>query len=210
MWKWIKSLFKKKPVYVETIKVPLPPGGIQVKYQEMYDSLKMELVGRQSVANLNSAVNRIIRDRHRYELASELVEKSIDKKIPWEVIAVIHNMESAGNFALQILNGQDYKKRTTIVPKNMGPWISWEAACIDAFKIKKCPDVWSAGATLDFLEYYNGLGYRNMGKNSPYLWSFTQYYKKGKYTRDHYYDPNYISIQVGCAIILKGLGFSGQ
>jgi lysozyme family protein len=59
------------------------------------------------------------------------------------------------------------------------------------------------------LEGYNGFGYRSKGIRSPYLWSFSNLYEKGKYVADHQFDPNAVSKQVGSAVLLKLLSEGG-
>lgn len=97
-------------------------------------------------------------------------------------------------------------KKTTLVPKGRGPFSSWEEAAVDA--LMNCHPYagknkdWSIAGTLDILERYNGLGYRNKGLPSPYLWAGTDQYVKGKYVADGKYDPNHVDQQLGVAPIL--------
>ena len=58
---------------------------------------------------------------------------------------------------------------------------------------------------LYLLEKYNGFGYRNMGKATPYLWSFSNLYEKGKYVADGRFDPEAVSKQCGAGVMLKAL-----
>jgi lysozyme family protein len=53
------------------------------------------------------------------------------------------------------------------------------------------------------MEQFNGFGYRVKGINSPYLWSFSNHYSKGKFTRDGFFDPNAVSKQIGAAVLLR-------
>ena len=62
---------------------------------------------------------------------------------------------------------------------------------------------WSLPGTLFQFERYNGFGYRPRGINSPYLWSFSNHYTKGKFTADSIFDPNAISKQCGAAVLLR-------
>jgi hypothetical protein len=70
---------------------------------------------------------------------------------------------------------------------------------------------WSVPESLWFMERYNGFGYRGRGqgttppKRTPYLWSFTNHYVKGKFVRDSVFDPNAVSRQAGAAAILQRL-----
>ena len=49
------------------------------------------------------------------------------------------------------------------------------------------------------------MGYRKRSVATPYLWSFTNHYDKGKFVADGKYDAEAISKQVGAAILLKEL-----
>ena len=48
-----------------------------------------------------------------------------------------------------------------------------------------------------------------LGVPTPYLWSFSNMYVKGKYVADHKFDPNAVSAQCGSALMLKSLQASG-
>ena len=69
-------------------------------------------------------------------------------------------------------------------------------------KLDKWTD-WSIPGILYQFELYNGMGYRRRGINSPYVWSFSNNYSKGKFTSDGIYDPNAISKQCGAGVILR-------
>ena len=66
---------------------------------------------------------------------------------------------------------------------------------------------WSAAGALYKWERYNGFGYRNYHADvlSPYLWSYTNHYFKGKYLTDGVFDPDAISKQCGTAAMLRSL-----
>jgi hypothetical protein len=55
------------------------------------------------------------------------------------------------------------------------------------------------------LEQYNGWGYRQYHHDvpSPYLWSFSSHYTKGKYVADGHFDANAVSQQCGGAVLLR-------
>jgi len=130
--------------------------------------------------------------------------------VPWWFIGMVHYRESNLNMATNIANGQAFNKKTTIVPKGRGPFKSFKDAAIDA--LVNCPPYaaknkdWSAAGALTKFEAYNGLGYANKGLPSPYVWSGTDQYVKGKYVADHVFDPNVVDVQMGGAGILKFLG----
>lgn len=155
---------------------------------------------------INAQAAKIAQNRFRYEAVAR------DTGVPWDVIGVIHYRESSGDFKGVLHNGQKIigtGKKTTLVPKGRGPFSTWEEAAIDAL-VNAPPYAarnkdWSIGGTLDILERYNGLGYRNKGLPSPYLWAGTDQYTKGKYVADGKYDPNHVDQQLGVAPILMKL-----
>lgn len=56
---------------------------------------------------------------------------------------------------------------------------------------------------LYLLEAYNGFGYRGRGVPSPYLWSFSNLYRAGKFVADCVFDPNTVSKQCGAAVMVR-------
>ena len=58
---------------------------------------------------------------------------------------------------------------------------------------------------LYLFEKFNGFGYVKRGINTPYLWSYTNHYSKGKFAGDGKFDPNLVSKQPGTAAIMKAL-----
>lgn len=155
---------------------------------------------------INAQAAKIDANRPRYEVVSKATG------VPWDVIGVIHYRESSLNFAGVLHNGQKIigtGKKTTLVPKGRGPFSTWEQAAIDALAnchphLAKNKD-WSLANTLELLERYNGLGYRNKGLPSPYLWAGTDQYQKGKYVADGKFDPNHVDQQLGVAALLMKL-----
>jgi lysozyme family protein len=55
------------------------------------------------------------------------------------------------------------------------------------------------------LERFNGFGYRRHDINihSPYLWSFSNHYTKGKFVADNTFSATAVSKQCGAAVLLK-------
>ena len=129
--------------------------------------------------------------------------------VPWWVIAVIHERECSQSWECNIAQGDPWTRRSTHDPVGRGPFSSWQNAAVDA--LTACPPHaaawkdWSPGGTLTLLEQYNGLGYAMRDVPSPYIWSGTDQYKSGKFTRDHYYDPDVIDAQLGCAGLLLAM-----
>ena len=140
-------------------------------------------------------------------------------KIPWWLIGCIDSLEGDFNHTTYLGNGDPLNHKTVHDPAGRGPFATWSLGAIDAMKDALRAQAISTfdpslGFCLAFLEYYNGAGYLNMGKNSPYLWSFSNLYSKGKFVEVKsssggyvsHYDSNLVSDQVGAACIIKQLG----
>src|SRR6266700_1924813 len=130
--------------------------------------------------------------------------------VPWWFVAVVHEREASQSWKANLAQGDPWNKKSTHVPKNRGPFKSFEAAADDAL-VNCAPYAsrnkdWSPGGALAMLEKYNGLGYYRKGKPSPYIWAGTNQYVKGKYVADGKYDPNAVDQQLGCAGLLMSMG----
>jgi lysozyme family protein len=127
----------------------------------------------------------------------------------------MHGLECGYDFNRHLHNGDSLAAATVRVPAGRPPnWVPgsrWEDSAIDALKLKKFDrvDEWSLPRVLYALEAFNGFGYRTKGIRSPYLWSFSNLYNKGKYIRDGVYDANAVSQQLGSAVLLKHLEEQG-
>jgi lysozyme family protein len=157
---------------------------------------------------------RLVEDSFEKALLGSSRYKEISNSlgIPWQLIAGLHMRESSFNFACCLHNGEPLGQVTTLVPKGRGPFLSWEESAIDALKLKGLDQIadWSIASILAIAEAYNGLGYikyHNDGEgpsldtHSPYLWSCTTHYKKGKYASDGKFDPELVDKQVGIAAL---------
>ncbi|WP_213287582.1 hypothetical protein [Bradyrhizobium sp. sGM-13] len=144
-------------------------------------------------------------------VASKVRYKAVEAMtgVPWWVIAVIHQRESSQNWQRSLAQGDPWNRVSTHVPKGRGPFNSWEEAAVDALVncgpyLARKKD-WSLGGALANLELYNGAGYVNRGKPSPYLWAGTNQYTTGKFVADGVYDPTHIDQQPGCAGLLMAM-----
>jgi lysozyme family protein len=128
---------------------------------------------------------RALKNEARYR------QVSLITGFPWRLIAAIHERESSGLFDRYLHNGQELGKPTTAVPKDK-LFYDWESAAVDALKMFESlrqqlriqTDTSDLPPLLTFAEQYNGLGYRNKGQISPYIYSGTTLYKGGKITSD--------------------------
>jgi lysozyme family protein len=144
-------------------------------------------------------------NRARYE------EVGTHLGIPWYFVGITHSLEAGFNFAGHLHNGDPLRERTFHVPAGRPivwkPPTDWPSSAEDALTLKKYnnqPD-WSLAHMLFRWEQYNGFGNRRRGVESPYLWSFSDKYIKGKYVKDGVWDPNAVSRQCGAAVLVKEL-----
>ncbi|WP_291298659.1 hypothetical protein [Elioraea sp.] len=156
-------------------------------------------------ADVEKAADSMLRGRKRYEVVS-----ARSGTVPWQVIGIMHGLECGYSFFKHLHNGDSLAGPTTRVPPGRPPgWNgtgSWEDSAVDAVRLKfKGITAWSLPQTLLALESFNGFGYRPRGVRSPYLWSFSNLYTKGRFVADHVYDPESVSKQVGSALVLKVL-----
>jgi lysozyme family protein len=134
---------------------------------------------------------------------------------PWYFIGIIHAMEASFDFRTHLHNGDPLKSRTVQVPSGRPPvWNppnDWASSAIDAITFDHFADQpdWSLARTLYNWEGYNGWRSRARGINTPYLWSFSNHYSKGKFVADNQWDPAAVSKQCGAAVMLKALVSQG-
>ena len=66
-------------------------------------------------------------------------------------------------------------------------------------------DISNLGEVLSNLERWNGFGYKARGLLSPYLWSGTDLYERGKYVSDRVFSGQTIASTPGVAALLRRL-----
>lgn len=184
----------------------MPPlSEIAEDYKQLFASCKVR-PEREAVINENVSrmLDRANRDRYN--------KIYVETCIPWFFVAGIHALEASFNFRTHLHNGDSLKAKTYHVPANRPPiWNppnDWETSAIDALTMKKYDKEtsWTLPEILYRWEKYNGVRSRVLYKiNTPYLWSFSQHYTKGKFRADNVWDPNYVSQQPGAAVLLRRL-----
>lgn len=192
------SWFKPKPPPVK------PMSPVATAYAKQYADCTIK---PDKLSAVQAEAARIKANEKRYRA----VAANFDV-LPWWVVGILHSMECGLSFNAHLHNGDPLKARTVQVPKGRpkigNPPFTWEESAIDAIefdKLDKCRD-WTPGSALENFENYNGPGYRRKGVPSPYLWSFTDQYRSGKYVADGKYDPLAVSKQCGAAALMKALG----
>lgn len=176
--------------------------GLKDEYAALWASLETR---PSKAADIEATASKILGKKTRYRA----VEK--DTGVPWYVVGLIHAMEGGCNFATHLHNGDPLSARTRQVPagrpKAGTPPFSWKESACDALTMKGLQDVtdWSIERIAFELERYNGHGYRKYHPTvlSPYLWSGTNHYSRGKYVADGKWSATAVSGQSGAMAILK-------
>lgn len=181
---------------------------LREEYRRLFDTCQ---INSSKLSYIESTINKVLQNKLRYETVGNKL------KIPWSFIAVLHNMESSMSFNRHLHNGDALTARTTHVPagrpKEGVPPFTWEESAEDALKIKNLQQWtdWTAPGMLYKIEEYNGWGYRRSHPQvlSPYLWSFSNHYSKGKYVADGRWSDTAVSQQCGAVVILRRLAEKG-
>ena len=179
--------------------------SLQGEYLQLWQSCTIR---PKRLATVDALVDRLVADKRRYTAAGS------PHGVPWHVVGLIHLLEASGNFSTHLHNGDPLTQRTVHVPAGRPPGgtppFTWEESASDAVKLKlRGWTDWSIAGTLYQLERYNGFGYRSRGIHTPYLWSFSGHYSRGKYVRDGKYSPTAVSAQCGAAVLLRRLAERG-
>jgi lysozyme family protein len=138
--------------------------------------------------------------------------------VPWFVIAIVHNLEAGGGFDCHLHNGDPLTARTRNVPRNRpaagSPPFAFEESARDALDFDGFSDVpsWSLERIAFEMEKYNGFGTRNHHPHvkTPYLWSFSNIYRSGKYVADRLWSETAVSRQCGAMVLLRHLVDLGE
>jgi lysozyme family protein len=147
-------------------------------------------------------------------VAHKAVYLDIEKRsgVRWIFVACSHYRESDQNFSTNLGQGDPLNHKTIHVPAGRGPFLGPNAfadGAVDA--LTKCAPFacritdWSIGSLLTWLERYNGLAYANAGVPSPYIWSGTNQYVRGKVTFDHGPIEPVVDKQLGCAGLILAI-----
>jgi len=179
---------------------PKLTAALVKEYNDLFNSCE---INPERTEEVEAIVQRIVMFQNRYEGVATT------SGVPWHVIAAIHNMECSLNFGEHLHNGDPLTARTVHDPKGLPksgqPPFEWEASALDALghdNLTTWSD-WSVSGICYKLEGYNGWGSRSHDINTPYLWSYSNHYTKGKYIADSKWSPTAVSQQCGAMVILR-------
>jgi lysozyme family protein len=207
----------------DILQIPAPPDkvddDVRLSKAKDFTSLKPEYARLFSSATVRPEhkdstdwhLAMMQKSKARYQAVSD------DTHVPWYFIAVCHALEASFNFRAHLHNGDfPLSARTRQVPAgHPTKWLppsDWESSARDALRLLGFTGQsdWSLERTLYRIEAYNGFGYRPYGVASPYLWSFSHHYSRGKYVADGKWSATAKSQQCGAAVMLKVLSDAGE
>lgn len=172
-------------------------------YRNMWRAVRILPERRQAALQI---AKRAIANKARYQRAA-----AVCPGMPWWWVAAVHSLESSASWTRHLHNGDPLTARTRQVPAGRPqvgtPPFTWEESARDALTMHDLQRVptWEIERCLYEFERYNGFGYVRLKVNSPYVWSFTNHYSRGKYVADGRYDPAAVSSQCGAAAIVKAV-----
>jgi lysozyme family protein len=172
-------------------------------YAQLWSTMSLRADWAQKAAN---AAKGIFTNRDKYRTVESLTG------VPWFVVGLIHQMEADLDFHAHLHNGDPLTARTCNEPvgRPLGghPPFLWSDSAADAIRYDKLDQVpqWTFERVAFQLEKYNGFRSRTEHHiNTPYLWSGTNHYDRGKFVRDNMWDGTVASKQVGAMPILRQL-----
>lgn len=180
------------------------PASVADEYRQLFKTCVIREDKRSDVQWCVSKLTDPDR-RKAYDLVYE------ETCVPWYFVGIIHGMEASFDLTSHLHNGDSLKAKTVHVPKGRPvPWLppsDWGSSAADAMRYDKLDEKsdWDLATMLYRFEAYNGFGTRSRGINTPYLWSYSNHYTKGKYVADGVWDANAVSKQCGAAVMLKAL-----
>ena len=193
----------------------LPPVSTSLKFDALADEYAAWFAGAQLRTEFRESTDWHLTMMRQARPRYQRVGKRLG--IPWYFVAATHGLEASFNFRAHLHNGDfPLTARTRQVPAGRpSPWLppsDWESSALDAMRLLgfSGQSDWSLPRCLYRLEAYNGFGYRRAGRASPYLWSFSTLYHRGKFVADGKFDPNARSKQCGAAVMLKLLDLNRE
>ena len=180
------------------------------EYRTLFDSCSIR---PEHEADVRANVSRLVAGASVYQKISD----AAGGRISWPFIGITHGLECSFSFEKHLHNGDPLTARTVHVPagrpKTGSPPFSFQESALDAIQLEGLDTVdnWTLADMLFRWEKFNGFGYRRPDINihTPYLWSFSNHYERGKFVGDGVFDASAVSRQCGAAVMLKGLVLGG-
>jgi len=194
--------------------------GIEEVAADHRHNVKMMEISPMKAKKVQEIVSRYQTHKTRYDRVGKATG------LPGMLICALHYREGM-EFDRYLHNGQPLGKTTTFVPKGiLFKKGQWEKAAIHALggnikdangrsSLKKFQEIRKSlgltanskdiGAMMAFSERYNGMGYRNKGIRSCYVYAGTNLLERGRYVADGKFEAKSVDRRLGTAAVIMGI-----
>ncbi len=167
---------------------------LKPEYDQLLETMKLTRADEAM-----DAARLVIKNSARYK------EASLATGVPWQFIGVLDLRELGCNPSKALGQGDPWNQVSVNVPRGKGPFKSWVDAAIYYIGYDHLTDnvaTWDMPMVCWKGERWNGLGYRNHGVFTPYLWAMTNHQQPGRYAGDGNWQPNEWDTQPGIIAVL--------
>lgn len=176
-----------------------PFTRLKPEYTQLLAAMVVRPECRQRV---DQAAAKILGFRTRFE------EVARDTGVPVIFSGPSFYREADLNFNLSPAQGDPWRRVSVHVPKGEGPYPSWIAAAIAAYRGEGLDKIGAGNWIWELICYYgelfNGFGVRDWHHaHTSYLWGGTNIQTPGKYVRDGVWDGSVMDVQLGMIPIAK-------
>jgi lysozyme family protein len=177
---------------------------------EIYRSNTERARNAEPTSKYASQVNKAVETMGKKEAVIDEIARKAN--LPPSLVGALWHREASFKEGVYMHNGDPLGKPTTHVPKgiNFGKDQFVDAAvhALNRFKstskgLGLSYDSKDVGAMATFAEHYNGLGYRNKDRVSPYVFAGTDQYKGGMYVADGVYSAKTFDQRPGVVAIIN-------
>lgn len=180
-------------------------GDVYEEHEKRAPDLHIQLGSRGP--DLEAFVANWEKNKARYE------KVSAETGVPAKLVAALHWRESTGDFGTYLHQGDPIGKKSVNEPKGI-LFDNWHDAAVDAIQQKQgiidstnmTAETTDLESIATFAEAYNGLGYHNADRVSPYVYAGTDAYSRGKYVSDGKFSSSHVDQQLGVLAMMDSIG----
>jgi lysozyme family protein len=177
-------------------------GALAGEYTNLLANM---VIASEREAELDARAKVILARAENEDYAAVSAETGVPKL--WAMASF--EREAGSDYRLSPAQGDPWDEVSRNVPRGRGPFASWADAAIDAYRLDGLDKVgaanWTWARGCYYGELFNGFGYRSHGVNTPYLWSWSNNYRRGKYTADGEWSLSTIDQQCGMIPLIVAL-----
>lgn len=182
---------------------PTTPGTIPSAYALDYSARWAAMIVRSDrMAAADAIVRRMASREARYRAVTDALG------VPWWFLAAIHELEHSGRFttSMTVTDPIDVPPGQPIPNATISD-AQWDDTARTLLRSRGLPSWhdWSVPGAAYQWERFSGFGYRSHDVPTPYLWSYSNQYRAGKFIRAGVFSPTTVSQQAGALVLLRRL-----